>query len=87
MYPLTHTTIFEWWEECRKKLEPSDRQVGLKIFNYIRISVIEIPNKPCYNYLSTCGYKCNRNGEILLSEEEYLEYVSFQDILLEGEGD
>jgi len=87
VFPISEQTIFEWWLECQRRVPTPHRQVGVKVFQYVRISVIEIPNKTCYNYLSTCGYKCNRHGEILLSEEEYLEYVSFQDILLEDKND
>jgi hypothetical protein len=52
-----------------------------------RIFVIEVPNISCYNYLAACGYQCNRNGEMLLSGKEYEEYLSFQEMLLEGKND
>jgi hypothetical protein len=84
MFGLDEPTILEWWEECQKRLPPRTNQIGSKLFMYMKITVIEIPNKACYNYLAACGYRCNRNGEMLLSVKEYDEYISFQKMMLEG---
>lgn len=87
MFKLDEPTIREWWEDCQKKLPPRGKQEGTDVFMFKRIFVIEVPNIACYNYLAACGYQCNRNGEMLLSGKEYEEYLSFQEMLLEGKND
>lgn len=79
-YKLSDDRIKAWWKELRSIRSTYDtsttpnKPVARNVLGYFRIFVQEIPNESCYNYLATCGYECNSNGEILLNRSDFSQY-------------
>jgi hypothetical protein len=83
-YRLDHLSILSWWTAIKNQRR-ANSEFGMRknllppapLFGEWRVRVQDIPSQECYNYLQTCGYECNVNGEVLLSTKEKDQYLDF----------
>lgn len=90
----SNNAVREWWETYRtySPAAAHTKQTPKRYYTHVpkslglivgmwRIFVRDIPSDACYNYLAMLGVNTNADGEILLTKQQALDYVNFQEML------